>query len=131
MIVELDVFNHTNIDVKWAPLLRQLPKGGRLCGESLEETALREVLEETGYETSIILKAGVAQWSYERDGAYWDETVHYYYMKPLQQTAQRDQEFDTVRWISLARAVEELSYPEERFLVMGLLSETDLINLVC
>ena len=56
-----------NIEKKWAPTLRQLPKGGCNPGETLEETALREVLEETGFSAQIIAKAGQAQWSYERN----------------------------------------------------------------
>ena len=35
-----------DIEEKWSPTLRQLPKGGSRAGENLEETALREVLEE-------------------------------------------------------------------------------------
>jgi 8-oxo-dGTP pyrophosphatase MutT (NUDIX family) len=109
---------------KWAPILRQLPKGGCRPGETLEQTALREVLEETGFRGHIIRKAGEAKWSYERDGQVWDETVHYYFMEPLTLVAQRhDDEFDFVRWIRIEEAAQILSYPEERELLSGIIAE--------
>lgn len=110
------------VEKKWAPILRQLPKGGHKLGETLEQTALREVLEETGYRARIIAKAGEARWSYERDGQIWDETVHYYFMEPVTLIAQKhDEEFDYVRWIEIEQAARILSYPEERRLVAEIL----------
>ncbi len=112
------------VEEKWAPILRQLPKGGCKPGETLEQTALREVLEETGYRAKIIARAGEARWSYERGGQIWDETVHYYFMVPVTMIAQNhDEEFDCVRWIEIERATELLSYPEERRLIAEVLEK--------
>jgi len=106
------------VEEKWAPILRQLPKGGCKPGETLEQTALREVLEETGYEARIISKAGEAKWSYERNGQVWDETVHHYFVEPLTlATREHDDEFDFVRWVRIEEAARILSYPEERELI--------------
>lgn len=107
-----------NVPQKWAPVLRQLPKGGCKQDESIEETALREVREETGYFCAIIRKAGEAHWSYERDGQQWDETIYYFFMTPTSDLAlDHDDEFDRVRWININEAANILSYPEERELI--------------
>ena len=115
------------VEEKWAPILRQLPKGGCKPGETLEQTALREVLEETGFKARIISKAGEAKWSYERDGQVWDETVHYYFMKPLTLVAQeRDDEFDFVRWVRIEEVARVLSYPPERELIAKIIANSKL-----
>ncbi len=112
-----------NVPPKWAPLLRQLPKGECSLGETLQQTALREVLEETGFDCQIVGKAGLAQWSYERDNLSWDETVHYFFMFPKAIAAQEhDDEFDRVLWVRIDHAVQFLSYPEERELIARVLS---------
>mgnify|MGYP000888356876 CR=1 FL=1 len=112
---------------QWAPVLRQLPKGGCKPGETLEQTALREVLEETGFDASIITKAGEAKWSYERNGQIWDETVHYFFMNPRTLVAQaHDKEFDYVRWIKIEEAAEILSYPPERELIQNIIDNARL-----
>lgn len=116
-----------NVPLKWAPILRQLPKGGCKQGESIEETALREVREETGYEGKIINKAGEAHWSYERDGQKWDETIHYFFMIPTsEQPLDHDDEFDRVRWINIKDAAIILSYPEERDLIKKIVDFSSL-----
>lgn len=119
IIVELE----NNVPEKWAPVLRQLPKGGCKQYESIEETASREVLEETGYSCTIIRKAGEANWSYERNGQQWDETVHYFFMRLKSDIAlEHDDEFDRVRWININKAANILSYPEERELIKKIIN---------
>jgi len=115
----LIVERYRDLEPQWQPVLRQLPKGGCRPGENLEETALREVLEETGYQAEILDRGGEAHWSYERFGITWDETVHYYLMRPVDPGADpaslsHDDEFDAVRWVPVSEAVRSVSYPEER-----------------
>lgn len=107
-----------NVEPKWSPILRQLPKGGINAGESIDQAALREVLEETGYTAHIVKKAGTAQWAYERHGHSWVETVHYFFMTLLSTTpTTHDEEFDRISWMSIDAAKRLLSYPEERSLL--------------
>ncbi|MFZ5902758.1 MAG: NUDIX domain-containing protein [Chloroflexota bacterium] len=121
----------TNVPPKWAPILRQLPKGGCQAGESFQETAVREVLEETGYRGRIIGEAGEAHWSYERDAIVWDEKVLYYFMLPKSLTPDKhDEEFDRVRWIKLDEAAEVLSYPEERELILKVVNSNSFPELI-
>jgi bis(5'-nucleosidyl)-tetraphosphatase len=100
------------VEPKWAPVLCQLPKGRVHPNESLEEAALREVLEETGYNAEIRRYAGRASW---QTPARITEYVHYFLMTPLVAVPQEhDDEFDEVKWLSVSDALEALSYPEER-----------------
>lgn len=121
----LIVERYRDLEPQWQPVLRQLPKGGCRPGESLEETALREVLEETGFQAEVVASGGAAHWSYERDGITWDETVHYYLMRPVDPGADpaslsHDDEFDVVRWVPLSEAARSVSYPEERRILSSL-----------
>jgi len=110
------------IEKKWAPALRQLPKGGCREGESLEQTALREVLEETGFKAKLLGKAGQADWSYERNGQMYHETVHYYFLEPIEPPQAHDDEFEVVRWIKIEEAAKTLSYSEERDLIARIIA---------
>lgn len=111
-----------NVEPKWAPVLRQLPKGRVEPGESLEATALREVREETGCESTIDGPAGIAEWTYWRNRIQWHEVVHYFLMRPIKLHSEHDNEFDLVRWLPLGQAAAVLSYPEERVLLNQVVS---------
>jgi 8-oxo-dGTP pyrophosphatase MutT (NUDIX family) len=110
------------IEKKWTPALTQLPKGGCREGESLEQTALREVREETGFKAKLLGEAGEANWSYERNGQIYDETVHYYFLEPTGPPQAHDDEFEVVRWIRIEEAAKTLSYPEERSLIARIIA---------
>jgi 8-oxo-dGTP pyrophosphatase MutT (NUDIX family) len=121
------VERHRDVEPKWAPILRQLPKGACEGSESLEETARREVEEETGFTSRTVGPAGTAGWSYLRDGNTWHETVTYFFLEPTTTFPRaHDSEFDLVRWITIQEAVTSLSYPEERKLVGDILSSQSL-----
>ncbi len=118
-----------NVEKKWGNVLRQLPKGHCHPGEPIEETALREVYEETGFKARIVKKAGSANWAYERNGKHWIETVYYFLMEPISLIQHdHDNEFDFVKWIRIEEAGTVLSYPEERELLISLINDGRLFQ---
>ncbi len=105
--------NRAREGVRWT-----LPKGTPATGESVEQTALREVEEETGLSVRIVEPVGSIRYSFGQHGARVDKTVHHFLMVPTGGTlADHDREFDEVRWVPLADATHLLSYETEREIV--------------
>jgi len=101
------------ISVTWT-----LPKGTPSAGESIEETALREVAEETGLEVRITRPLGSIEYWFVKRGARIHKTVHYFLMEPIGGDLSRhDHEFEQVRWIPFDEAPALLTFETERELV--------------
>lgn len=93
-----------------------LPKGTPECGETREQTALREVREETGLRVSIRDFIASIEYRFERftDGAACHKVVHYYLMRADGgDLSLHDNEFDYVRWLPAADALSVLTYDNE------------------
>ena len=98
------------------PVRWSLAKGTPDIGESLEDTALREVREETGLEVRIEENIGsIEYWFADRDGAIrYRKTVHFYLMAPTGgHIGQHDPEFDVVEWFPADEALKNLTYANE------------------
>ena len=95
-----------------------LPKGGAKAGETEEETAAREVREETGVQARIVERLGDVEYWYRRGGRRVFKTVGFYLCDYVSgDTADHDHEVDEARWMPLERARTELSYPGERRII--------------
>jgi 8-oxo-dGTP diphosphatase len=94
------------------------PKGKVEPGETLEQTALREVEEETGFRCR--LEKALGQTSYV-DHRGRDKMVWYWLMRPASGRFARCREVDKLRWLSPAEAMSTLSYTHDRDLLKGLL----------
>lgn len=97
-----------------------IPKGGREEGESLEETAKREVLEETGLEGEILLKLGTIHYEYSLPGdrTRRDKTVHFYLFRYLSGSVEdHDNEVEEARWFPIHVAVEKSAFPNEKGII--------------
>lgn len=95
-----------------------LPKGTPDPGETTEETALREVTEETGLDVRIVAPVGDIRYRFVRDGRRIDKTVHYYLMEAVGgDLADHDHEFEEVRWVPIAEADRLMSFATERDIV--------------
>jgi ADP-ribose pyrophosphatase YjhB (NUDIX family) len=95
-----------------------LPKGTPIPGETLEETALREVREETGLAVRIVSPLDSIKYTFVQRGFRIHKTVHYFIMEPIGGGFEdHDHEFEEVRWISFDEASSMLSFETERALV--------------
>jgi len=100
-----------------------LPKGGRDPGETPQQTAAREVREETGISATVRDLLGQVDYGYRRGGRQVAKTVHYYLCEfESGDTADHDHEVDDARWMPLAEARRRLSYPGERAMIERALS---------
>jgi bis(5'-nucleosidyl)-tetraphosphatase len=99
-----------------------LPKGTPEPGESLEETAVREVSEETGLEVRIVDKVGVIEYWFAREGIRYHKWVHYYLMEALGgDTNNHDVEYDRVEWVDSRKALRRLTFKNEADMVAKVL----------
>jgi 8-oxo-dGTP pyrophosphatase MutT (NUDIX family) len=102
-----------------------LPKGGPERGETPEQTATREVREETGIHAKVREPLGDVEYWYRRSGRRVFKTVHFFLFDFVSgSTADHDHEVDDARWIPLRDAVRSLSYPGERALIERALSKS-------
>jgi 8-oxo-dGTP pyrophosphatase MutT (NUDIX family) len=93
-----------------------LPKGTPEPGETLEQTALREVREETGVEVeSQGLVGDIKYWfSRPQEGVRYFKTVRHFLLRPVGgDPSLHDHEFDEVRWIPAQEALKLLTYQNE------------------
>lgn len=95
-----------------------LPKGTPKPGETREETALREVAEETGLQVRISGPLDSIEYWFVQSGQRIHKTVHYFLMEPIGgDLAAHDHEFEQVRWITFDEARTMLTFETERALV--------------
>lgn len=95
-----------------------LPKGTPNPGETREETALREVEEETGLAVRITGPLDDIEYRFVQSGTRIHKKVHYFLMEPTGgDLVMHDHEFDEVRWISFGAAATMLTFETERALV--------------
>jgi len=98
-------------DKLWA-----LPKGTPEKGESAEETAVREVREETGVEVEVKQLVGDIKYWFSRpqEGKRYYKTVRHYLFRPVGgDPSLHDHEFDEVRWSPVQEALKLLTYQNE------------------
>lgn len=97
-----------------AERLWALPKGTPEAGESLDETARREVSEETGLNVEIVDDLGTIEYTFSRPGIRIEKTVHHYLMRPTGgSVAQHDTEYDRVEWFAAPEALRIMTYRNE------------------
>jgi 8-oxo-dGTP pyrophosphatase MutT (NUDIX family) len=94
-----------------------LPKGTPEQGETPEETALREVVEETGIEVEIIEPLeDITYWFVVADEqTRYRKTVHYFLMRAIGGDPSRhDNEVEEVRFVHLDEAIRHVTYPSDK-----------------
>ncbi|TLY18922.1 MAG: NUDIX hydrolase [Nitrospirae bacterium] len=97
-----------------------LPKGWVEKGEDLEQTAVREVREETGLDAKVLRKLGEVTYEFysKTDRSRISKTVHLFLMEYVGgTTSEHDDEVEEVRWFPLEDALRTLTYKNEREMV--------------
>ena len=97
-----------------------LPKGGVEEGETLAETALREIAEETGLIGVVEQDLGTIDYSfYSREqGGRIHKTVHYFLVRATGgDTSRHDHEVSDAKFVRLRQALRLMTYPNEREMV--------------
>ena len=96
----------------------RLPKGKIGRRETLQEAALREVLEETGLAARIVAPLGRVEYTYIDGGVDVAKVVHFFLMEWQPGTAATpDGELERIRWLPLEEARRVLTYERERSMV--------------
>lgn len=95
-----------------------LPKGTPNAGESLAQTAEREVREETGLGVRIVTDLGTISYTFARpaEGVRYDKIVHHYLMQPdgTGSIGEHDHEYDRVAWFAPEEAARIMTHANER-----------------
>jgi 8-oxo-dGTP pyrophosphatase MutT (NUDIX family) len=97
-----------------------LPKGAQEDGETVEQTALREVREETGLEAELVGPLDTIDywfvWAPERTR--YHKFVHYFLMRAVGgDFSEHDHEMEDAAWFKPAQARQQMSFANERKLL--------------
>jgi 8-oxo-dGTP diphosphatase len=100
------------------------PKGKADLGESIEETALREVREETGIDTRIIDQLPAVRYIYEgSERVPRHKVVYYFLMEPSSGSiVVNEYEIDRAEWVDPWQALDRLTYDHDRSLLRDALN---------
>ncbi len=110
--IEIALVGRTHADL-WF-----LPKGTPRRAEPVEETALREVREETGLITRVVGELGSIHYTFSRDGMRFRKEVLHFLLEAVGgDVSLHDSEYDEARWFPLAEAERRLAYANEAELV--------------
>ncbi len=101
-----------------------LPKGAVSEGETTEQAALREVLEETGIEAEIVKPLDTIEYFFRAGGTLIRKRVDFFLMRYVAgELVPQLSEVDDVEWVELSAAIERASFESERKLLESALQE--------
>ena len=96
-------------------MLWSLPKGHIEQGETAEETAIREVAEETGIQGDVLAALGSIDYWFVTEGRRVHKTVHHYLMRfSGGELCDEDLEVTEVAWVPVQELPNRLAYADER-----------------
>jgi len=109
--------------IKWGSQQTiELPKGTIEAGETPEQTCIREMLEETGYNVNIIDFIDSTTFEFDwKDGNRYEKTVHYFLTKRADNLAptpmREDNEDFENEWLTYDQALAQLTHDDSKYMV--------------
>jgi 8-oxo-dGTP pyrophosphatase MutT (NUDIX family) len=107
----------------------ELPKGTIEEGETPEDTCIREVFEETGYNVNIVKYLDESTFTFDwHDGRTYKKTVYYYLLEradELEPAPQRleHEDFENL-WLSADEAYQALTYDDAKSILQLAIKNT-------
>lgn len=99
-------------------LIWSLPKGHVEVGETNEQAAIREVQEETGIQSSVLMVLGTIDFWFMAEEKRIHKTVHHYILNAHGgELCDDDREVVEVAWIPIDDVAGKLAYSDERKLM--------------
>ncbi|OPX08505.1 NUDIX domain-containing protein [Gordonia sp. L191] len=96
-------------------MMWSLPKGHIETGETAEQTAVREVAEETGIQGLVVAPLGKIDYWFVSEGRRIHKTVHHYLLRSVGgELSDEDYEVSEVAWVPLHELPRRLTYSDER-----------------
>jgi 8-oxo-dGTP pyrophosphatase MutT (NUDIX family) len=96
-------------------MMWSLPKGHIETGETAEQTAVREVAEETGIQGSVVAPLGKIDYWFVSEGRRIHKTVHHYLLRSTGgELSDADYEVAEVAWVPLVELPKRITYSDER-----------------
>ncbi|MEP9393263.1 NUDIX domain-containing protein [Gordonia sp. VNK1] len=96
-------------------MMWSLPKGHIETGETAEQTAVREVAEETGIQGTVVAPLGKIDYWFVSEGRRIHKTVHHYLLRSVGgELSDEDYEVSEVAWVPLHELPRRLTYSDER-----------------
>jgi 8-oxo-dGTP pyrophosphatase MutT (NUDIX family) len=92
-----------------------LPKGHIEIGETAEQTAIREIAEETGIHGEVLAPLGVSEYWFYAQKRVVHKTVHHYLLRFVDgELCADDHEVEEVAWVPLDELPSRLTHGSER-----------------
>lgn len=99
-------------------LIWSLPKGHIESGENSQQTAIREIQEETGIVAEVLDPLGEIDFWFMADGRRIHKTVHHFLLVAVGGAlSAEDPEVEFVEWVALSAVRDRLAYADERDLL--------------
>lgn len=99
-----------------------------LKGEKKEDTAIREVEEETGVKAKIISPLEKVTYWYKFEGETIKKTVYYFIMEYIGgDTSKHDTEMENVEFIPISEVAERITYKSDREVFIKALPQIEKI----
>lgn len=106
-----------------------LPKGAVVHGETNEQAALREVLEETGLTAAVVRPLDTIEYAFRAGDTLIRKRVDFYLMRyESGDLVPQLSEVDDVEWVELSEAIQRASFESERKLLEMAAQQLDAVT---